>query len=77
MLHLFLIEYFSKANLLFNYPGNSFYGYTIMNKAKHVAVDFVTEDKALKMVNDPRFMSLEEFPGDCFEVSVLMLNRLN
>ena len=39
-----------------------------MNKSKHLAVNFVTEDKALKLVNDPRFMALEEFPGDCYEV---------
>ncbi len=42
-----------------------------MNKSKHVAVDFVDEDKALKLVNDPRFMSLEEFPGNCYEVNIV------
>ncbi len=39
-----------------------------MNKSRHLAVDFVTEDKALKLVNDPRFMTLEEFSGSCYEV---------
>ena len=43
-----------------------------MNKSKHVAVDFVNEDKAIKLVNDPRFMSLEEFPGNCYEVNIFV-----
>ena len=42
-----------------------------MNKSKHLAVDFVTEEKALELVNDPRFMAIEEFPGDCYEVCIL------
>ena len=44
------------------------YGYTIMNKSKHLSVDFCAEERASDLVNDPRFMSLEEFDG-CYEVN--------
>ena len=40
-----------------------------MNKAKHVAVDFCSAEEAPALVNDPRFMSLEEFDG-CCEVNI-------
>lgn len=45
------------------------YGYTIMNKSKHLSVDFCAEERASELVNDPRFMSLEEFDG-CYEVNI-------
>ena len=48
--------------------GNSFYGYTIMNKGKHLSVEFCRHEKASKLINDPKFMSIEEFEGDNFEV---------
>ena len=48
--------------------GNSFYGYTIMNKEKHLSVEFCKHEKASKLINDPKFMSIEEFEGDNFEV---------
>ena len=50
--------------------GNSFYGYTIMNKAKHLSVEFCKHEKAAKLINDPKFMSVEEFEGDNFEVGI-------
>lgn len=44
------------------------YGYTIMNKSRHLSVEFCSElDRASELVNNPRFMSLEEFEG-CYEV---------
>ena len=45
------------------------YGYTIMNKSKHLSVDFCSEERVPDLVNDPRFMSLEEFDG-CYEVNI-------
>ena len=51
--------------------GNSFYGYTIMNKTKHCKVTIVNEEEAVKLINEPRFSSLDELDDDCFEVSVL------
>ena len=39
-----------------------------MNKKKHTDVEFCTFERATKLVNDPRFVSLEEFEDDCFEV---------
>ena len=39
-----------------------------MNKSKHLSVEFCSEAKATNLVNNPRFMSIEEFDGDCFEV---------
>ena len=47
--------------------GNSFYGYTIMDRRKHQDVKFLTEEKVINAVNNPRFVSLEEF-DDCYEV---------
>jgi hypothetical protein len=38
-----------------------FSGYTVMNKSKHQSVKFLDEREAAKAVNDPRFLSLEEF----------------
>ena len=55
------------------FPGNCFYGYTVMNKAKHVAVDFCSPEEAPTFVNDPRFMSLEEFDDGCCEVNISFL----
>ena len=51
------------------------YGYTIMNKSKHLSVDFCSEERVLEMVNDPRFMSLEEYDG-CYEVNIWELGIL-
>lgn len=39
-----------------------------MNKARHVSVDFCSKEKAIKLVNDPRFMALEEFSDSFYEV---------
>ena len=47
--------------------GNSFYGYTIMDRTKHQHVQFLGEDDAIKAVNNPRFLSLDEFE-DTYEV---------
>ena len=54
----------------YTFPGNSFYGYTVMNKSKHLDVGFCSEEKTGERVNDPRFMSLEEFDDGCYEVNV-------
>ncbi|KAL5262388.1 hypothetical protein ACHWQZ_G007942 [Mnemiopsis leidyi] len=48
--------------------GNSFYGYTIMNKGKHQNVQFLNETDAIRVINNPRFVSLEEFE-DSYEVT--------
>ena len=48
--------------------GNSVYGYSIMNKDKHLSIEFCDEDRACQLVNDPRFMSLEEFEDETYEV---------
>ncbi len=56
--------------------GNSFYGYTIMNKGKHLNVRFLDREDAAKAINNPRFISLEEFEEDSFEVNSFQeLNR--
>ena len=52
------------------FPGNCFYGYTVMNKSKHLSVDFCSAEEAPTLVNDPRFMSLEEFDDGCCEVNM-------
>ena len=52
--------------------GNSFYGYTIMNKGKHLNVQFLGEEDAVKAINNPRFISLEEFE-DSYEASVYLI----
>ena len=44
-----------------------FSGYTVMNKSKHQSVKFLDESEAVKAVNDPRFLALEEF-DDSYEV---------
>ena len=44
-----------------------------MNKSKHTDVQFCTLDKAIKLINDPRFVSLEECEDDCFEVSFQLI----
>lgn len=41
--------------------GNSFYGYTIMNRSKHREVEFLKESETKKAINNPRFIGLEEF----------------
>ena len=46
-----------------------------MNKSKHLSVDFCSEEKTGELVNDPRFMSLEEFDG-CYEVNMQDLGFL-
>ena len=53
--------------------GNSFYGYTIMNKGKHQNVQFLGEEDAVRAINNPRFVSLEEFE-DSYEVSMYIYN---
>ncbi len=40
-----------------------------MNKSKHLSVNFCSEERVPDLVNDPRFMSLEEFDG-CYEVNI-------
>ena len=51
--------------------GNSFYGYTIMNKAKHMKVDIVDEKTASDLINSPRFSTLDELGEDCYEVIIV------
>lgn len=41
-----------------------------MNKSKHLDVKFCTHHEASKLLNDPRFMSIDEFEDDYFEVIV-------
>lgn len=48
--------------------GNSFYGYTIMDRSKHMDVKFLNERETVKAINNPRFVALEEF-DDFFEVT--------
>ncbi|XP_063687079.1 uncharacterized protein LOC134820563 [Bolinopsis microptera] len=49
--------------------GNSFYGYTIMNKSKHVKVDVVDQETAADLINGPRFSALDELSDNCYEVT--------
>ena len=44
-----------------------------MNKKKHTDVHFCTREKASKLINDPRFVSLDEFNDDCYEVIIPVL----
>ena len=44
-----------------------------MNKSKHLSVEFCKSDGVSKLVNDPRFMSLDEFEDDCYEVVIYIL----
>ena len=48
--------------------GNSVYGYTIMNKNKHSSIQFCNEKRACELVNNSRFISLEEFENETYEV---------
>ena len=48
-----------------------------MNKSKHLSVEFCRSDGVSKLVNDPRFLSLDEFEDDCFEVDILLLVKLS
>ena len=57
--------------------GNAVYGHTIMRKDRHTNVKFVGRQKASKLVNDPLFMSIEEFDKETFEVSYQANTKLN
>ena len=46
------------------------YGYTVMNKSKHLDTQFCNDDEAQNLVNNPRFMSLEEFDNGTYEVNI-------
>ena len=59
----------STAKIFLTLSGNSVYGHSIMNKSKHTCVNFCSSDQAAQLINDPRFISLDEFDGDCFEVN--------
>lgn len=48
-----------------------------MNKAKHTDVQFCKFEKASKLVNDPRFVSIEEFSDESFEVIIYCVNNFN
>lgn len=45
-----------------------------MNKDKHTSVKFCSIDEASSLVNNPRFVSLDEFEGGCVEVSMIIDN---
>ena len=47
-----------------------------MNKSKHLSVDFCSEERAPDLVNDPRFMSLEEYDG-CYEVNIQTKQKID
>ena len=54
--------------------GNSFYGYSIMNKARHTDVKIVNSEAASDLINEPRFSALDELSDSCFEVIILTFN---
>ena len=39
-----------------------------MDKTKHTNVEFCSEERASKLVNNPQFTSLDEFSDGCYEV---------
>lgn len=45
------------------------YGHSIMDREKHTKIDVCGIEKASKLVNDPYFISLEEFDEENFEVN--------
>lgn len=47
------------------------YGYTVMNKSKHLDVQFCGDDEVQNLVNNPRFMSVEEFDNRSYEVNII------
>ena len=57
------------------FSGNSVYGHSIMNKDKHTSVKFCGKHEASVLVNDPRFISLDEFEGECYEVNKIKINE--
>ena len=51
--------------------GNSFYGYSIMNKARHTDVKIVNSEASSDLINDPRFSTLDDtFFGSCKELAI-------
>ena len=50
--------------------GNSFYGYSIMNKARHTDVKIVDAATASDLINSPRFSTLDELSDTCFDVVI-------
>ena len=52
--------------------GNSVYGYTVMNKSKHMDTQFCNDEEAQQLVNNPRFMCLEELENGSYEVRTCM-----
>ena len=48
--------------------GNSVYGHSIMRKDRHTNVQLTGLSKALKLVNNPLYTSLEEMDDETFEV---------
>jgi hypothetical protein len=57
--------------------GNSSYGYTVMNKEKHVKVAFCADDKVAKHINDPFFKDLNELNGQNEIIKTKRVVQLN
>ena len=47
-----------------------------MNKSKHLSVEFCKSDGVSKLINDPHFMSIDEFEDDSFEVIIIVYKNV-
>lgn len=39
-----------------------------MNRERHTSVQIVNEEEAIRLVNNPRFSTLNELDSNCYEV---------
>lgn len=65
---LFINDLIQLIYFTFLLLGNSVYGHSIMDKSKHTSVKFCGLTKASAEINNPRFIHLEEFEDETFEV---------
>ena len=48
--------------------GNSLYGRCVMNKEKHISMNYADDNNITKRINDPHFKDLEKISDNTFEV---------
>ena len=48
--------------------GNSLYGRCVMNKEKHVSMNYANDNNITKRINDPHFRDLNKTSEDTYEV---------
>ena len=46
-----------------------------MNREKHTSVQIVDEEEAVRLVNNPRFSTLDELDTNCYEVIRVICDR--